>query len=143
MMKFKYLFAIGLLTWSVGLSAEPFTVNYSATVEANAGSDAFSPYYISALRNGRINSGKGANLDLAVWKPMDLSRRFSYAFALEGIGRAGNSIDYQRFSDSEWTNNRKGTSNVWLHQLYGEVKFRGVFLTVGLKEFHSNLLNEC
>ncbi|MBD5363598.1 MAG: capsule assembly Wzi family protein [Bacteroides sp.] len=141
MTKFKTTLALCLLAASMSLAAEPFTINYSASLEANAGSDAFAPYYVSALRNGRITSGKGANLDLAVWKPIDLSKRFSYAFAAEGIGRGANDISYERFN-GQWVNNRRSTSNIWLHQLYGEVKFRGVFLTVGLKEFHSKLLNE-
>ncbi len=83
MMKFKLLLASAMMASAMGLQAEPFMVNYSAAVEANAGSDDFAPYYMTALRNGRITSGMGAALDLAVWKPMDLSKRFSYAFALE------------------------------------------------------------
>ncbi len=31
---------------------------------------------------------------------------------------------------------------MWLQQLYGEIKYRGVFLTVGLKEHESPLLNQ-
>lgn len=145
MMKFKSLLTITLMLAATGsINAEDFSLNYAATIEANGGPDEFAPYYISALRHGKINSGRGANLDLHVWKPLDLSRRFSYAFAVEGIGRVGNKIDYQRYNANEdlWVNNRRNTSNVWLHQLFGEVKFRGVFLNVGLKEFNSKLLNE-
>lgn len=143
-MKFKSVAASLLLALPFAVAAEDFTVNYSASVEANGGPREFAPYYISALRHGKINSGRGANLDLKVWRPLDLGRRFSYEFGVEGLGRLGNKVDYQRFNAEEqtWVNNRRGTSNVWLHQLYGSVKFRGVFLTVGLKEFESKMLNE-
>ena len=77
MMKFKSA-AFGLLLSSALLAqAEPFTVNYSASVEANGGPDEFAPYYISALRHGKITSGRGANLDLKVLGPIGHSRRFN------------------------------------------------------------------
>lgn len=143
-MKFRILLTASILLASTALCAEPFELNYSASLEANGGPVEFAPYYISALRNGKITSGRGLNIDLAIWKSLDLSRRFSYAFAAEGIGRVSNQIDYMRYNSAEkaWETNRCGTSNAWLHQLYGSVKFRGVFLTVGLKEFESKLLNE-
>lgn len=143
-MKFRILLTASILLASTALCAEPFELNYSASLEANGGPDEFAPYYISALRNGKITSGRGLNIDLGIWKSLDLSRRFSYAFAAEGIGRISNQIDNMRYNSAEkaWETNRCGTSNAWLHQLYGSVKFRGVFLTVGLKEFESKLLNE-
>ena len=143
MMRFKLTPVIALIA-SLTAAAEPFTLNYSASMELNGGPDEFAPYYISVLRHGKINSGKGANLDLSVWHPIDLNRRFSYAFGVEGLGRVANKIDYQRYdaSEAEWINNRTSSSAVWLQQLYGTVKYRGVFLTAGLKDFESKLLNE-
>lgn len=142
MMRFK-LSAMALAL-GLTLAAEPFTVNYSASMEGNAASGSFAPYYIGALRGGKITSGSGGNLDLAVWKPLDLSKRFSYAFAVEGVGRLGNKIAYDRYfiDTQEWKSIPRSTSNVWLQQLYGQVKYRGVFLTVGLHDFHSALLNK-
>lgn len=143
MMRFKLTSVIALIA-SLTAAAEPFTLNYSASMELNGGPNEFAPYYISALRHGKINSGRGADLDLSVWHTIDLNRRFSYAFGVEGLGRVGNKIDYQRYNAAEarWTDNRTSSSSVWLHQLYGTVKYRGVFLTAGLKEFESKLLNE-
>lgn len=143
-MKSKSLLLATSLWASAAMAAEPFALNYSATLEANGGPHDFAPYYISALRHGKITSARGANLDVAVWRPIELSKRFSYEFGVEGIARVGNKIDYQHYFAEEgiWSNNRRATSNVWLHQLYGSVKYRGVFLTAGLKEFNSKLLNE-
>ena len=53
---------------------------------------------------------------------------------------SGNS--YARYdATSGWGSNDTHPPRIWLQQLYGEVKYRGVFLTVGLKEHDSALLN--
>lgn len=146
-MHFKKALYCGLTAIAATTSsapAEPFTLNYSAGIEANGGPNEFAPYYISALRYGKVTSGRGANLDLKIWHDIDLSKRFSYAFGVEGVGRVGNKIDYQRYNatDETWYTHSTPISNVWLHQLFGTVKFRGVFLTAGLKEQGSALLNQ-
>lgn len=144
-MKFKTFFlSAATIVCAASAMAEPFTLDYGVALEANGGPDEFAPYYMSSLRNGRITSGRGANLDIAIKHPIDLAKRFSYEFMVEGIGRVGNKINYERyFADEQtWGCNSRRTSNVWLHQLYATVKFRGVFLTAGLTEFHSKLLNE-
>jgi hypothetical protein len=124
--------------------ADDVTVNLSAGVEANAGSNDFAPHYISANRHGTLTQANGGSLHLKAIRPMDQSRRFSWGFGLEAWGGAANSTDYLRYyaANQTWANHSESPANVWLQQAYAEVKYRGVFLTAGLKEHGSPLLNQ-
>lgn len=128
----------------VSASAADFDMNFSATLQANGGPHEFAPYYIASMRHGTLTSAAGGHLGLKAWKPMDMSRRFSYSFGAEAWFSGSNSVDYQRFNsaDQRWETRSLAPSRAFLHQLWGEVKYRGVFLLVGLHDFHSALLNE-
>ncbi|MDE7388375.1 MAG: capsule assembly Wzi family protein [Muribaculaceae bacterium] len=147
MTKFKLgttLLLTSALTATAAIAAEPLAINGSAKVEVNAGSGHFAPYYIGANRQGTISSARGISMSANVHKDLDLGRRFSYGFGMEGYVSAANSVAYQRYDAEKksWYDHDQRPSNAWLQQLYAEVKFRGVFLTVGMKEQHYPLLNE-
>lgn len=124
--------------------ASDFDMNFSATLQANGGPHEFAPYYIASMRHGTVTSATGAHLGLKAWKPIDLSHRFSYSFGAEAWFSGANSVDYERFNSQEqtWQIHSLAPSRIILNQLWGEVKFRGVFLLVGLRDFKSALLNE-
>ncbi len=124
--------------------AEDFTMNYSATLQANGGPHDFAPYYINSLRHGNLTSARGGSLSVAAWRPIDLGKRFSYSFGIEAWASGTNSVDYQRFDSKtrSWETRSVAPSRVILQQLWGEVKFRGVFLYAGLRDFTPALVNE-
>lgn len=128
---------------ALGASAEDFTMNYSAKFEFNGGPDDFAPYYINSLRGGRITSARGATLSVAAMRPLDLSRRFSYSFGVEALAQGASAIGYERFNPdiNEWFSHSESPSPVRLQQLWAEVKYRGVFLNAGLREFTPALVN--
>lgn len=132
-----------MLTLFASSFAEDFTMNYSASVLVNGGLNDFAPYYISSLRHGTITSARGATLDVAAWRPIDMSKRFSYSFGVEAQAQIANSVDYQKcLPGGEWTEHSERPAAVWLRQLWGEVKYRGVFLYAGLRDFTPALVNE-
>lgn len=141
MTRFK-LTAIAALTM-LAAGAEDFTMHYSATVQANGGPHDFAPYYISSLRNGKLTSARAGSIDVAAWRPLDLSRRFSYSFGIEALAQGANTVDYERFNvtDKTWYTHAESPARVWLQQLWGEVKYRGVFLSVGMRDFTPALVN--
>lgn len=141
-MRYKILILSFITT--LAAAASDFDMNFSATLQANGGPHDFAPYYIASMRHGTLTSATGAHLGLKAWKPIDLSKRFSYSFGAEAWFNGANSVDYQRFNFDEqtWFTHSVAPSAAFIHQLWGEVKFRGVFLTAGLRDFSSALLNQ-
>ncbi|HIU39668.1 MAG TPA: hypothetical protein IAD18_08395 [Candidatus Limisoma intestinavium] len=115
---------------------------YEGTVSGNAGSGDFAPSYMMSGNGGVLTQPKAFSLQLKAEKELDLSRRFSYAFGVEGI--AGHASAFEQYDQAPQTPTAQGQhpTSVWLQQLYGEVKYRGVFLSVGMKERTSPLLND-
>lgn len=131
---------------SLGLAlptAAQFDLNYKASLTANGGSGDFAPYYIASNRHGTLTQNGDGLLQLAAWHPLDLDRRLSFGFGVEAWTGGGTNADYVTYdaSSGHWIDNAQHPSYMWVQQLYGELKYRGVFLTVGLKEHQSALLN--
>lgn len=118
-----------------------YTIDWSAGIIGGAGSGDFAPYYIASNRHGIVTSPYNALARVAAWRPVDYSRRFSYGFGVGFIGGYSSSDTYMRWRDDGWHANKQHPQRVWVQQLYGEVKYRGVFLTAGLKEHTSALLD--
>ena len=142
MIRYKLPFAL-LLALATTAGAEEFTMDYSVGLEANAGSGDFAPYYISSLRQGTVTAAKGVSLNVAAWRPLDMSKRFSYSFGVEAQATAANSADYERWNktDKEWYTHSERPSMVMLNQLWGQIKYRGVYLTAGLRNQKPPLVN--
>lgn len=141
------LLIIAVLPWLVSMAAHGekadsvFTVDYSARAIVAAGGGDFAPYYIMSNRNGILTQSKDALLDLKLSHDWDGSRRFSYGFGVEVIGGYSSSTDYMRFQDGGFGAQSRHPANFRLQQLYGQVRYRGVFLTAGLKEYASDFVN--
>lgn len=118
-------------------------INCEAEAIFNASSGDFAPYYISANRHGILTQKSDALLCLRAVKHLDLKPRFSYAYGAEFLTGFSDKVDYQRYDPDtkSFFNHAEGPAAIWLQQLYGEVKYRGVFLTVGLKQHESALLD--
>lgn len=117
-----------------------------------AGSGGFAPYYIASNNHGILTQSGDALLRLSLDKSPDTTKRFSYGFGVDFLTGYASSTDYLRFSPYEATGATKVAggwlaphsehpSRIWLQQLYGEVRYRGVFLTVGMKQHSSALLS--
>lgn len=121
-----------------------YAVNYEGSVTVAAGSGDFMPYYMSSLEHGRYTSPYAVQAEARAWRPIDTDKRFSYGFGVDVIGGVQSATDYERFiPDTEtWTNHSVRPSSLRLQQLYGEVKWRSVFLLAGMKEHSSALQNQ-
>lgn len=130
-----------LLAWVNAWGAYP--IHYEVSATANAGSGDFAPYYVASNTHGVTTQPYNALLRAKAWKPMTTDTRFSYGFGIDLIGGYGSQSTYSRYSsdDGAWQGHKERPAPFWIQQLYGEIKFRGVFLTVGLKERSSALLD--
>ena len=118
-------------------------VEYEATVMGNGSTGEFAPFYIASNNHGIMPQKNSALVRGAVWRDLDLSRRFSWGFGVDLIGGWNEGADYVAYNSdtkSFYTHNEHH-DYAWIQQLYGEVKYRGVFLTVGLKEYESAMLD--
>jgi hypothetical protein len=119
-----------------------YSLNYAASLTANAGSGTFAPYYVMSNQHGLLTQGGDVLGRVAVWHALDKHERLSYGYGVDVVGGYGSSADYLQYEDGDLTTNSQHPAAVWIQQLYGEVKYRGVFLTIGAKEHGSALLNQ-
>lgn len=119
---------------SLGLSAEMTIV---------AGSKQFAPYYVASNRHGQITQSKDAFIRLDAISPMSDSCRWDYGFGASVIGGYASAVDYSQydFSTNSVQQFSRHPSWMMLQQLYGEIRYRRVFLEVGLREHNSALLS--
>lgn len=136
--------ALAIVSFLGTWAAEPIEIRGSTSLETNVGSGNFAPYYIASNRHGVLTQANGFALNIGFEKDLDLSRRFSYAFGAQAYFGVAGSTSYLRYDadNGTWFSHLETPANVWLQQLYAAVKFRGVFLSVGMKEQHAPLLNE-
>ena len=119
-------------------------IDYRISLTANAGSGDFAPYYMMSNVHGTLTQPYSTLLRASAEKKMDTSQRFSYGFGLDVIGGYSSKTEYARYDQptDTWNANKQGPSPVWLQQLYAEVKYRCLFISAGLKERGSVLVND-
>ncbi|MDE6484225.1 MAG: capsule assembly Wzi family protein [Duncaniella sp.] len=141
---FKSFTAITLAVASLMTARAGDTVNYQASLTLGAGSGEFSPYYISALRAGRYSGQYNSWLSAGIWKDIDKSERFSYGFGAELAAGYGSGITYDRYdaATESWFTHKINPSAARIQQLYGEVKYRSLFLWAGMRDARSALLDQ-
>lgn len=129
---------------SVIAATAAYPVHYRAEVTGNAGNGSFAPYYMASNNFGILTQPYSALARVSAWRGMEMDKRFSYGFGVDALAGYASSSPYLRYvpAESKFTPVRRHPANVWLQQLYAEVKYRGVFITAGLKETGSALLND-
>lgn len=120
-----------------------YPLEWEAGTTVNAGTRTFAPYYIMSNRDGRLTQAYGAMENAKLWRPLDRSHRFSYSFGVEVVAGISSNADYVRYNaaDAMWTENAEHPAPVWLQQLWAEVKYRGVFLNVGMRDNDRSLFD--
>lgn len=118
-------------------------VEYSATAYGGGATGTFNPYMLGSWRYGRTPMNGEALIDVAAEKPFDLSRRFSWTAGAEAVAGWSGKADYERYNSAgkNWLTQRRGMPAVWIQQLYAGIKFRGVFLTAGMRQEESLLVD--
>ncbi len=133
--------ALLLFACSAGIAAAETPLNYKGEILGNVSDGDFAPYYMMSNNGGVLTQGKTFQARAAAWKDLDLSRRFSYSFGADVVAGASSEVDYLQHNGTELQAVGRKPAAAWIQQLYGEIKYRGVFLSVGMKERTSPLLN--
>lgn len=144
MLNRRNITAMALLAAAFLTGHAEFPVNYEVSLTGGAGSGDFAPYYISALRGGRVSSASDIQAEAAAWRHVNRDSRFSYGFGVDVVAGYASAVDYERYDagDNAWYEHAVRPSSLWIQQLYGEIKYRGVFLSAGMREHESALLNQ-
>ncbi len=119
-------------------AAEP--IEYRADALFGVGNGNLAPYYMSANRFGKLTQTNNAQLDLGFNRDMDLSKRFTWSYGVEFITGATSSTEYTSRNENI-ENHSERPATIWLQQLYGEIKYRCLYLSAGVKDRVSPMLN--
>lgn len=125
-------------------NAQEEDVEYCVEGIANVSSGKFSPYLISALTHGKIVEANGLQTDISCSKALSDDKTFSWGFGAEIIGGLYSHNSYDKWSPEteSWFTHDISPANVRIQQLYGELRYRRLMLTLGMKEHTSYLLNQ-
>ncbi len=123
---------VGLATSMPAVADE--TVEGAVTLTLGCAGGDFVPFYQGSLKGGRHVASGNAQVEAAAVSPLSLDKRLSWSAGVDLIGDFSAGLEYGRFDGGEWTQSRVTPGRARVQQLFGQVKWRGVFLTLGMKE---------
>lgn len=132
-----------LLTGSVINALADINVEYGVSVTTQVSSSSLSPYMLGSWNEGRYVEGDGIWQEARAGKRLDMDRRFSWSAGVGYIAGVGSKTGYARWDDEEkkWTTNSLGRNAFRITELYGELKYRACFLTIGMKPRASGIVD--
>lgn len=137
------LTALSAVALSAGAS-EP-DVEYGAEAVAAASTGRFAPYFIGSNNHG-LTPGKTEALAIGrVRRGLSAEGRFAWGFGAELSAGFTSSADYRHYyseKDVFSTRSLAPASALTLRELYGEVRYRSLILSVGMKKRGSALYND-
>lgn len=140
----QYLLTL-LLTMSVsaGSMHADVTLEYHASVTAQASSESLAPYMLGSWNYGRYTEGSGVWQEAGIQKSLDMSRRFSWSAGVDYIAGYGTKTDYRRWNEQSgtWGEHAAGRSAFRLTQIFGQLKYRACYLTIGMKRSKSGIVD--
>ncbi|MCH5327792.1 MAG: hypothetical protein J1E02_02130 [Coprobacter sp.] len=107
------------------ISVAQFALEYDVEANAIAGNGGYAPFYLMNNRQGLVSfRPNNGYLRAGIHKNMESGKRFSYAFGFDMVGAYGRDAP------------------VYVQQLYGELKYRCLGLSVGAKEMGNVMAND-
>ena len=109
-------------------------ITYRAEAAAHAATGTFAPYYMTANKYGTVANGCGSSLRAGAFIKMDTTQRFSYATGVELMGIYETPSPTRRWENGNFTTLYNRPQIFRIQQLYADVKYRALFLSVGMRE---------
>lgn len=137
---------VGLMAIVTGrntsVADEPF--HYHASLTAQSSSKSLAPYMLGSWNEGRYVEGTGIWQEAGFARNLDMSKRFSWSLGFDYLLGIGSKPVYDRWveADKEWTTHSAHLPNFRLQQLFAQIKFRAVYMTVGIKSTPSLLVDD-
>ena len=130
-----------LLTGGSSYSFAQYSMDYAVSMAGNVGNGTFAPYYLSANKHGLVTHSKSGYLRAALSRDLDRSKRFSYEFGVDLIGRLSSTSPVAYYTDGQMTERRPGVSAFLIQQLYAGIKYRMIFISAGSRELTDPVVN--
>lgn len=126
-----------------GASAD-IPLQYHASLTVQGSSKSLAPYMLGSWNNGRYAEGSGIWQEGGISRPLELSSRISWGAGIDYIAGAASKTSYKRwYKETEtWGSHVAKMPNFRLTQIYGQLKYRSVSLTIGMKNNHSNIVDD-
>ena len=124
MYRFKNFCFILFIAMPAFLQAQ-YPIKYDVSAQAIAGGGEFTPYYMASNRHGIVSIEPNTGyLRGEVEKLTEQNKRFSYGFGIDLVTAY------------------RSNSTFWIQQLYAEIKYRCLLLTIGSKEYDGTMKNQ-
>lgn len=131
---------MALCIWAKSGAVNP--IKYTGEFMGYSASGDFTPFYIASNDFSVNASPQAALLRASITSAMDSSMRWSYEWGADIIGGYSSAVTYQHYTHDSWQPQNIHPSPFRLQQLYASAKYRRIFLSIGLKEVGSFLLND-
>ena len=119
------------------------TVRIEGSVSGIASSYRYAPYMLGSWNDGKTSERSSFHAELKAHKKMGNEGRWSYGFGIDVLGGYNHTIDYRHYNPSgEWIENTWRPGAVRLIELYGEARWRSLYLSAGPRSFGSVLLDD-
>ena len=131
-----------IVATTIPASAE-YSLDWEASTTVNLGTGDFAPYYIMSNNGGVITQPMTIMERGKLYRELKTDKRFEYGFGIDVVGNWSKSTDYSRYdlgTDSYYTHAER-PAYAWIQQLWGSIKYRAVFLTIGIKENDRSIFN--
>lgn len=117
---------------------------YGGSISLNSSTSGdFAPYYIMSNNEGLTVQAQALQATAYFERPLTLSRRFEYGFGVSIAGTWSCGTDYARYiAEQGWTKRDLHYPGFIIHNLYGTVKYRGVYASIGAKPHTSTLFHD-
>lgn len=142
--KYRCIFTMLFLGVGINLALADLPVNYHASVTAQASSKSLAPYMLGSWNYGRYAEGSGIWQEAGISRELDMSKRFSWSAGVDYIAGVGSKTSYLRWNEASetWGTNVAKMPAFRITQLFGELKYRSVYLTLGMKNTHSRIVDD-
>jgi len=121
-----------------------YPVDLDMSLTGGSGSGDFAPYYMASNNHGRMTQSSNALIGIKLERDRKTGRQWNYSWGIEVMGGYSSSTTYSRYDATvkQWTDNPQHPSRLWIQQLYGRVDYRSLFLSAGMRDAESALLND-
>ncbi|MDE5848647.1 MAG: capsule assembly Wzi family protein [Muribaculaceae bacterium] len=119
-------------------------VEYQASVTGQASTGQLAPYMLGSWNQGKYTEGNGLWQEAGLIKRLDMNRRFDWSAGFDYIAGIGEKSEYARWDGKTetWGESSLRRNAFRVQQLFGEIKYRAVYLTLGMKEQHSLIVDD-
>lgn len=119
------------------------TITWRVTAIGGGANNEFNPYLLAWGNYGKTPMGGEALADGYIGRDFNYDRRFSWSAGFEGLAGWSRRADYSRYDQQSgtWQTHSQGMPYAWIQQLWGAVKYRGVYLQAGMREEASPIVD--